>query len=263
MGELSGRFAVELHDFASQLPQQLGYDDAADGVHRIHDHLEAPPPHGFRIDQRQGQHPADMLVVVRLPRNDLADMVHIRENETLVFGQRQHPLALGVAQKFSLGIQELQGVPLAGVVRCGDDDAAVGPVRRNGQFGSRRSAESDVHYVRAATQQRAFDDVADHFARNTGVAAHDDFEPFPGCGFGDETHVGGGEFNDIERGEVLRRRAADRPPDAGNGFDESHVAISLFLYSAERDTIYLCKIYRGVFFEIRGKCSTFMPIMKI
>ena len=42
-------------------------------------------------------------------------MVHIRENETLVFGQRQHPLALGVAQKFSLGIQELQGVPLAGV----------------------------------------------------------------------------------------------------------------------------------------------------
>ena len=51
--------------------------------------------------------------------------------------------------------------------------------------------------------------------------------------------------------------------DAGNGFDESHVAISLVLYSAERDTIYLWKIYRGVFFEIRGKCSTFMPIMKI
>ena len=140
-----------------------------------------------------------ICVVVRFPRNDLADMVHIRENEVLVFGQRQHPLALGVAQKFSLGIQELQGVPLAGVVRCGDDDAAVGPVRRNGQFGSRRSAESDVHYVRAAAQQRAFDDVADHFARNTGVATHDDFEPFPGCGFGDETHVSGGEFNDIER----------------------------------------------------------------
>ena len=29
-----------------------------------------------------------------------------------------------------------------------------------------------------------------------------------GCGFGDETHVGGGDFNDIEGGEALRRRAA-------------------------------------------------------
>ena len=229
MGELSGRFAVELHDFASQLPQQLGYDDAADGVHRIHDHLEVPFPHGFRIDQRQGQYPTDMLVVVRFPRNDLADMVHIRENEVFVFGQCQHPLALGVAQKFSIGIQELQGVPLAGIVRCGDDDAAVGPVRRNGQFGPRSGAEPDVYYIRTAAEQRAFDDVADHFARNTGVAAHDDFEPFPGCGFGDETHVGGGEFNDIERSEVLRRRAADRSPDAGNGFDESHVANISFL----------------------------------
>lgn len=57
------------------------------------------------------------------------------------------------------------------------------------------------YYIRTAAEQRAFDDVADHFARNTGVAAHDDFEPFPGCGFGDETHVGGGEFNDIERSE--------------------------------------------------------------
>ena len=88
---------------------------------------------------------------------------------------------------------------------------------------------TDDAAIRAAAQQRAFDDVADHFARNTGVAAHDDFEPFPGCGFGDETHVSGGEFNDIERGEVLRRRAADRSPDAGNGFDESHVANISFL----------------------------------
>ena len=114
MGELSGRFAVEASTTSHPRLPQLGYDDAADGVHRIHDHLEAPPPHGFRIDQRQGQHPADMLVVVRLPRNDLADMVHIRENETLVFGQRQHPLALGVAQKFSLGIQEASGRSIGG-----------------------------------------------------------------------------------------------------------------------------------------------------
>ena len=65
MGELARRLAVEFHDLAAQLAQQLRDHDASHRVDGVDHHLEAFAPHGVDIDQRQGEHPTDMFVVER------------------------------------------------------------------------------------------------------------------------------------------------------------------------------------------------------
>ena len=66
VGELARRFAVKLHDLAAQFAQQLRDHDTAHRIDGVDHDLEAFAPHGFSIDQRQGEHATDMFVVERL-----------------------------------------------------------------------------------------------------------------------------------------------------------------------------------------------------
>lgn len=115
-------------------------------------------------------------------------------------------------------------------MRRGDDDAAVGPLGDDGHLGARRGAKPDVDHVGAAGQQGALDQIGDHFARNTGVAAYDYGKFFAGIPLGDQTCVCGGEFHDVGGRQVLGLRPAHRAADTGNGFDECHI-LKRFIYT--------------------------------
>ena len=223
VGEFARGFAVQLHDLAAQFAQQFRHHDAAHRVHGVDDDLETAFAHRFDVDQRQRQHAADMLVVEILARQHMADGVDRGVVVILLLGHGQHLLALGVVEKLAVGVQQFQGVPLAGVVRGGDDDAAVGLLADHGHLGPGGGAQPDVDDVRAAGQQGPFHEVRDHFARNTGVASYDYGKFFARIAAGDQAHVGRGEFDDVGRRQVLARGSADRAADARNGFDECHV----------------------------------------
>lgn len=164
-----------------------------------------------------------MALVVGFPHEDPPEGAGRRKGERIVRSQRQHPLAGGIAEELAPAVEQFQGVPLAGIVRSGDDDAAVGPVVGDGQFRARSGAETDADDIGAAAHERALDEPFDHRARNARVAPDDDGKFFAGTGLGDATHVGRRESHDVDRREVVARRAADRTPDARNGLDECHI----------------------------------------
>ena len=178
----------------------------------------------LHVDQRQRQHLLDVALVVRLARNDVTDAVDFGIGEILLLGHRKHTLALGVAQKLTLAVEQLQGVPLARVVRCGDDDAAVGLVRDDGHLDPRRGAQADVYHIRTARQQGAFDQVGDHLARNPGVAADNYGKFFARIAAGGETGVGRGELHHVGRRQVPGLGPSHGAPDAGNGFNQCHIS---------------------------------------
>ena len=169
-----------------------------------------------------------MALVVRLARNDVTDAVDFGIGEILLLGHRKHTLALGVAQKLTLVVEQLQGVPLARVVRRGDDDATVGLVRRDGQLRSGRGAEPDVHHVDAAAEQRSLDQIGHHFTRYAGVAADDDGQLPTGVALGNQTGVGRRELHHVERREVVARMSSDGSPNAGDGFNQSHDSLRVY-----------------------------------
>ena len=222
VGELARRLAVEFHDLAAQLAQQLRDHDASHRVDGVDHHLEAFAPHSVDIDQRQGEHPTDMFVVERFARKHMPQCVDLGKFEVASFGQLQHALALGIGEELAVGIEQFQRVPLARIVRGGNDDAAVGLVGRDGQLHAGRRAEPHVDHVGAAAEQGALDQVAHHFARKTCVAADDDPQAAL-FALAQKTDVGSGEFHDVERGQIVARAAADRTADTRDGFDECHV----------------------------------------
>ena len=152
----------------------------------------------------------------------MADGVDLRIVE-LLLGHSQHLLALGIGEELAAAVEQLQGVPLPGVVRRRDDDATVGPVHDDSHLGPGRRAEARIDHVGTAGEQRALDQVGDHFPRDAGVAP-DDNDGLAALGArGNQPHVGRGELHDIGRRQVLARRASDRTADARNRLDECHI----------------------------------------
>ena len=156
-------------------------------------------------------------------RYDAAYRVHLGKYEVLVLGKREHPFALGVVEELSALVEQLQGVPLLGVVRRGYDDSAVGLMRYHGHLGTRGGAQSDVYHVGAATRQRALYYVVHHVARNTRVASDYYGKPFAVVLLAHEAHVGRRELHDVDGRKVVALRAADGAANAGNRFNQCHL----------------------------------------
>ena len=224
MGEFARGVAVQLHDLAPQPSQQFGHHDAAHRIHGVHNDLVAARTDGLGIDQRERQHLRDVPFVERFARKDAPDAVDGGVFVILLFRHRKHLFPLGVAEEFPVGVEQLQGIPLAGVVRGGDDDAAVGLVRDDGHLDPRRGAQADVYHIRTARQQGAFDQVGDHLARNPGVAADDYGKFFARLTAGGQTGVGRGELHHVGRRQVPGLGPSHGAPDAGNGFNQCHIS---------------------------------------
>ena len=224
VGEFARGVAVQLHDLAPQSSQQFGHHDAAHRIHGVHNDLVAARTDGLGIDQRERQHLRDVPFVERFARKDAPDAVDGGVFVILLFRHRKHLFPLGIAEEFPVGVEQLQGVPLAGVVRGGDDDAAVGLVRDDGHLDPRRGAQADVYHIRTARQQGAFDQVGDHLARNPGVAADDYGKFFARLTAGGQTGVGRGELHHVGRRQVPGLGPSHGAPDAGNGFNQCHIS---------------------------------------
>ena len=69
---------------------------------------------------------------------DVAELIHGGEVELPALGAVKDGLPLGGVQELSLLVEELERVPLAGVVRRGEDDATVRVREDHGHFGGGR-----------------------------------------------------------------------------------------------------------------------------
>ncbi len=174
MLEVACRLAVELvHVLHAEPLQQLGQDDAAHGVDCVYRHAEVCRAYRLNIDQRQSQHGVDVLSVVCVVLTVCAEPVDLGIVEVLGFGYRQHLVSFFLVQELTLLVQQLQRVPLLGVVRCRQDYAATGTFHRHCHLGRGRCRQTYVHDIPAHSHQCACHDITHHASRDACVATHD------------------------------------------------------------------------------------------
>ena len=203
VGELSCALAVQNLVVDAQCLEQLGQDDAANGVDGVGTDAELAGLDSLDISQTEVEHRLHMTLVHGVVPHDAAQLLDGCIVEVLSLSNAQHLCAVGSRQELAIAVEQLQGVPLRGVMRCGDDDAAVGLVPAYGQLCGRCRGQPDVDDFVAHADECAADDVAHHGSADTSVASDDNLLATDECG------VGRCKLHDVQRIERVARLSAD------------------------------------------------------
>ena len=212
---MSGSLTVELYNvFHAERTEQLGDDDAAYGVDSIYRHSEVGFGNRVAVHEFKGEHLVYVLAVVGGVDLFVAELHHVGKLIRVVGCNGEHLFALGVVEEFSLLVEELQGVPLGGVVGCGDDYAAAGSFGHNGHFGGGSRGEADVDNIKSHAAESGNNDAAHHLSGEACVATHHDNVGCAGCGAAYECCICGGKFHDIKWRESFAGGTANCAADA-------------------------------------------------
>ena len=173
MSELAAYLGVYGDAFHSEPFQQPRHYYGPDGVHGIQHYLEARRPYGIGVDRIEGEHRIDMFVgeVVVL---HVSEAVHRGEVELSAFREIQNLLSLPCAEELSVASEQLEGVPLPGVMACGDDYPAVGSAHQHGELGRGRGRMAAAYDIHPASCERAAYQLLHHFSAYARVPADDD-----------------------------------------------------------------------------------------
>ena len=183
VGEVAGRLAVEFHDFNAKFLEQLGNNYAADGVDAVADNAEIRFPDSLDIDESEVQHFLDMILGIIL-EDDVAERIAFivgrrlglrllacvglgsdgREVEILSLGNLEHLFTSGLVEELSVAVEQLEGVPLNGVVAGRKDDAAIGLFGSDSNLGGRSGGHADVDDIKAHADEGAADTLIEHLA---------------------------------------------------------------------------------------------------
>ena len=168
----------------------------------------------LHVHELQCQHGVDVALAVRLVLPVLAELIDFGKGKCLGGSDAQHLGTLGSVEELTLGVQQLQGIPLAGVVRGGEDDASAGAGHGDGQLGGGCRGQADVEHVEAHAHERAADTLAHHLARDAGVASHNDVVGRSAISLADERGVCRRELGDVKGVEPLAGHSAYGAADA-------------------------------------------------
>ena len=171
---MSVALAVQYLIVYAQGLEQLGQDDATHAVDGVGADAEPSLLDGFHIGQAQLHDAVYMALVHGVVLDDAAQLLHRGIVEVLLLSHAQHLGAVGSGQELALAVQQLQCIPLRGVMAGGDDDAAVGLVPAYSQLGRRRGGQTDVDDLAAHACQGAAHHVANHRSADAAVATDHD-----------------------------------------------------------------------------------------
>ena len=150
VGEMSVGRAVEFRNVGNpQGPQQFGNGDPAGGVDRIDHDFESCLGDRPAVYGREGQYFLDVPVDAFQVGRDGAQTVYLGIRIVIGLCRAEDFGALFRIEKFSLTVEQFQGVPLLGVVAGGEDDASVGLVVDHHHFHGRGGGQPQVDHVDA------------------------------------------------------------------------------------------------------------------
>lgn len=82
----------------------------------------------FDIYELQSKYGVDMALVEGIVFSIFSEMIHIRIVEVFLLCDTQHLVTISCCEELTLLVEELEGIPLAWVVRSCDDDTAGAPL---------------------------------------------------------------------------------------------------------------------------------------
>ena len=147
-----------------------------------------------------------------------AKVVYGGEIEVSAFCAVEDGLALHSCKELAVLVEELEGIPLAGIVAGGDDDAAVCLAESDGELRRGCAGKTAAHYVYAAGYEGAYHEVLHHLSAEAGVTAYDHLVAVSErlLALLEAFAVSIGELNDVYGGEIVPGGASDSATDAGN-----------------------------------------------
>ena len=207
MGKLTGAFAVQDLEIHTQCLEEIGQDDATNRVDGVGADTELAGLDSLDIYQTEVKHRLDVLLVHGVVLDDTTQLLNRSVVEVLFLGNSQYLGAVGSGQELALAVQQLQGVPLGGVVAGGDDDTAVGLVPAYSQLGCWRGGQTDIDDLVSHANQCAANDVAHHGARDTSITTNDNLLAADECG------IGRCELDNVQRIQCVTRVATNGATD--------------------------------------------------
>ncbi len=215
VAKVAGGFTVQFLNLVDAKGlQQLRDRDAAHRIDGIDGYGEVPLADGFDIHQVKRQHLVDVAPQPGVILLLTAQVIDVGIVKIFGLGQSEHLLALGIGEKFAVVIEQFQGIPLLGIVRRRDDDAATSLLAHNGQLGGRRSRQADVDHIKAHARERADNGIEHHAPRQARIAANDDDVGLDGRIATHKRGISRGELDDIQRGQAITRGTTDGATDA-------------------------------------------------
>ena len=172
VGKLSGALAIENLEVYTQSLEQLRQNDAAHAVDSIGTNAELMLANRLYVDQAQVEYRLHVALVHRVVLDDTSQFLYGSIVEILSFGNAQHFGSVGCSEEFSLAVEQLQGIPLCGIVRGCDDNAAVGLVPAHGQFGGGCGGQANVDDLITHAYQCATYHIAHHRSGDASVAPY-------------------------------------------------------------------------------------------
>ena len=133
--------------------QKLWQHDSANRVHAVDNDLEIGSLYCIEIEDFHLQNHVDVAVFVVGNLGFLAKVVDVVISKVFRFGNCKHVLAFLVGEEFAVAVEELQGVPLLGVVACRDDDSAGSLFQDNSHFSGRRGCHTYIYNFKTKRYQ--------------------------------------------------------------------------------------------------------------
>jgi hypothetical protein len=222
MRESSVRLHVDCRQLAAEELEQYGHEHAAGSAHAIQANSETAVLYSWDIEERQGKNLFDVLARGILVGGDGAQPVPRRSGDITV-NDSSHVGRFGAVEEQPGRPDELEGIPLNGVVTRGDCKTARRAMVLYGELNGRSRHHSDIEDVAADGLERRVDHGLKHRTRNATVAAYDDrrlataARQRPGA-------KSGGEFGH----DLRRERFADSPAHTGDAHHQSFIGHSRF-----------------------------------
>lgn len=138
VGKVAGRLYIESGNLRyTKLTEKFGQDDTTYRVYGINSHGEVSATDGININQFKLFHHFNVTLVVAEVFGIATQAVNVSKVKVAAIGQTHHFRSFFGREELTLFVQELQGIPLTGVVRCSDDDTTASTFHGNGQFSGR------------------------------------------------------------------------------------------------------------------------------
>ena len=222
VGKVPVRGAVDHDAFDAHAFQKALHDNGADGIDGVEHHPETGFADSLLIDRLEVDDGLDVLVG-EVVLGDMSQIVNGSEVELTALRAVQDGLSLSRIKEFAFLVEKLEGVPLTGVVRCGEDDAAVRFRENDRHLRGGSGGVAGLDHVNAASYEGAADKLLHHLPAQAGVLSYHDLVPRAVCmrpAFAQLRTVCVSELDDIDGGEAFAGGAADGSADARDGFNE-------------------------------------------
>ena len=174
MSEVACWLTIEESICYTERIEQLRENNTTNRVDGIYTNLEVGIFNSLDIYELQSKYGVDMALVECIVFCIFSEMIYICIIEVFLLSDVQHLVTVSCSKELTLLVEELEGIPLAWIVRSCDDDTAGCTTHGNSKFGGRSSSQTDVQHIVAHTHESSTNHILYHLARDARITAYND-----------------------------------------------------------------------------------------